>query len=80
MKDDKTLEAIVKRCQGRSYHTLLTVYEYQDNILQSLQAKKFNNIKINNIKLGKMVLKQVFITFGDEIYNANPTLDKYKPL
>lgn len=56
--------------EGKTYSILLTVYEYQDDILKDLLDKKINNIKINNIKLNKMDLKQVFIHFGDEVYNA----------
>ena len=67
---------IYANTKSKQYHTLLTVYEYQDSILQSLQTRKYNNIKINNIKLEKMDLRQVFVSFGNEIYNAIFNYDK----
>lgn len=67
---------IYANTKNKRFHTLLTVYEYQDSILQSLQDKKINNIKINNISLAKMDLKQIFVTFGDDIYNVIFNYDK----
>ena len=38
--------------------------------------KKINNIKINSISLAKMNLKQIYVTFGDDIYNVIFNYDK----
>ena len=40
------------------------------------KMKKINNIKINSISLAKMNLKQIYVTFGDDIYNVIFNYDK----
>ena len=62
--------------ESNNYRVLLTVYEYQDEILKELLDKKINNIKINNIKLEKMNLRQIFITYGNDLYNLILNYDK----
>ena len=62
--------------ESGNFRILLTVYEYEDDILKELLHKKINNIKINNIKLAKMQLKQIYVTFGDELYNVIFNFDK----